>query len=160
MRRFAPLLLLVIAACAACGPDVDLTASLQVQDLSTGWYDAGIVNGQNKLVPSITFKLKNNSDQKLGVLQVQALFRRGDDKGEWGSGFLNVVGSSGLAPAAATPFLTIRSERGYTGSDQSRDEMLRNSQFVDARVELQAKYGSTQWKRIGEFAITRRLLTQ
>jgi hypothetical protein len=160
MRRFAPLLLLIIAACAACAPDVDLTTSLQVQDFSTGWYDAGIVNGQNKLVPSIRFKLKNNSDQKLGVLQVQALFRRGEDKSEWGSGFLNVVGSSGLAPAAATPFLTIRSERGYTGSDQSRDEMLHNSQFVDARVELQAKYGSTQWKRIGEFAITRRLLTQ
>ena len=44
---------------------------LQVQDVSTGWFDAGIVNGQNKLVPSITFRLKNISDQKLVVLQVQ-----------------------------------------------------------------------------------------
>ena len=29
--------------------------------------------------------------------------------------------------------------------------MLRNSHFVDAEVELFAKYASEQWKRVGEY---------
>jgi len=53
---------------------VDLTKGLQILDVSTGWFDAGLVNGQNKLVPTISFKLKNVSDQKLSVLQVNVLF--------------------------------------------------------------------------------------
>src|SRR5437016_3533556 len=142
MRRSALIFVLLLVACAGCGPDVDLATNLKVQDFSTGWFDAGIVNGQNKLVPSITFSLKNNSDQTLRTLQVNALFRRGIEKDEWGSGFLTAAGSSGLAPGAATTFLTIRSERGYTGSGQSRQEMLGHTSFVDARVELFAKYAS------------------
>src|SRR5471032_3066994 len=87
------LLLLVIASSVACGPTVDLTKGLQVAIVSTGWYDLGIVNGQNKLVPTVTFTLKNVSDQKLAALQVQALFHRVNDKAEWGNGFITAVGS-------------------------------------------------------------------
>ena len=153
-----PALLLLV--CVGCGPTVDLATSLEVKDTSSGWFDLGIVNGQNKLVPSITFSLKNNSDQSLAVLQVNALFRRVNEKDEWGSGLVTAAGSSGLAPGAATQPLTIRSQLGYTGSEQSREDMLRNSHFVDATVELFAKYGSAQWKRIGQFPVTRRLLTK
>ena len=53
-----------------------------------------------------------------------------------------------------------RSERGYTGADQSRQEMLKNTHFVDAKVELFAKYGSTQWVRVGEYPIARELITK
>jgi hypothetical protein len=31
---------------------------------------------------------------------------------------------------------------------------------VDAKVELSAKYGSTQWVRIAEYPIKRELITQ
>ena len=152
--------LALLLVCAACGTPVDLTTGLQVQGVSTGWFDAGIVNGLNKLVPSISFRLKNVSDQQLRTLQINALFRRVTDKDEWSSGFITVAGSEGLASGMTTPLLTIRSRLGYTGTDQSRDDMLRNSHFVDAEVELFAKYGSTQWKRIGEYPVTRRLLTK
>jgi hypothetical protein len=163
MRAPAPvvfLLLVVCAACGACGPTVDLATNREVLDVTTGWFDAGIVNGQNKLVPSVSFALKNKSDQKLVVLQINALFRRMTEKDEWGTGFLTAVGSEGLAPGAVTPRLTIRSPLGYTGSSESREEMLRNSHFVDALVELSAKYGSTQWKRIGEYPIARQLIVK
>jgi len=143
---------------SSCGPDVDLAKGLQVTIVDSGWYDDGIVNGQNKLVPSVTFTLKNVSDRKLASLQVNALFRRVTEKDEWGDGLVTAAGSSGLAPNADTSPLTIRSQRGYTGSDQSRQEMLANSHFVDAKVELLAKYGSTQWKRIGEYPIKRVLI--
>ena len=38
--------------------------------------------------------------------------------------------------------------------------MLANTHFVDAKVELFAKYGSTQWVRLGSYPITRQLLTK
>jgi hypothetical protein len=160
MRALAILLSVVLLASVACGPTVDLTKGLQVDVIDTGWFDRGIVNGQTKLVPSATFTLKNVSDQKLVSLQVNALFRRVSENEEWGSGFKTVVGSEGLPPGGTTPPVTIRSELGYTGSDQSRQEMLQNSHFVDAKMELFAKYASTQWVRVGTYPITRQLLTK
>ena len=150
----APVRLLLIglfASSTACGPTVDLTKGLQVEVQDTGWFDRGIVNGQTKLVPSATFTLKNVSDQKLVTMQVNALFRRVSE---------TVVGSEGLPAGATTPPIVIRSELGYTGSDQSRQEMLQNSHFVDAKMELFAKYASTQWVLIGTYPIERKLLTK
>jgi hypothetical protein len=159
MRASACLLLLGLVS-AGCGPPVDLTRGLQVLDVASGWFDAGIVNGQNKLVPTISFKLKNVSDQKLTTLQVNALFRRvTEPREEWGSGFITVAGADGLLPGQVTPPLTIKSQLGYKGTDP-RDELLHNSQFVDAKVDLFAKYGSAQWTKIGEFQTDRRLITQ
>ena len=154
------LLLLVLVSTAACGPTVDLTKGLEVTVVNSGWFDLGIVNGQSKLVPTIIFTLRNASDQKLVTLQINALFRRVTENTEWGSGFLTVAGSQGLAPGATSDPITIKSQLGYTGSDQSRQEMLQNSQFVDAKVEVFAKYGSTQWVKVGAFPITRQLLTR
>jgi hypothetical protein len=157
--RSSVLLVCCTLLCGGCGPDVDLTKAIQVEVVSTGWFDAGIVNGQNKLVPTITFKFKNLSDQNLPALQVNARFSRGNEPEEWGNGFLPSVGSGGLPAGGTTVPLTIKSQLGYTGSDQSRTEMLQNAQFVDAKVELAAKYGGTQWKRLGQYPIERRLIT-
>jgi hypothetical protein len=145
---------------SGCGPTVDLAKGLEIVDVSSGWFDAGIVNGKAKLIPSISFRLKNISDQKLLVLQVNALFRRVTEKDEWGSGFITAAGSEGLAPGATTQPVTLKSDRGYTGTDQTRQQMLENKYFVDAKVELSAKYGSAQWVRIGDFPITRVLIVK
>jgi len=159
LRAYGRLLIFAaLVVTTGCGPTVDLTKGITINVLKTGWYDAGIVNGQNKLVPSITFTVTNASDQKLRMLQINSLFRRVTEPDEWGSGLLTAAGSDGLAPGATTPPLTVKSNLGYTGSDQTRQEMLRNSHFVDAKVELFAKYGSIQWVRIGDFPISRELL--
>jgi hypothetical protein len=155
MRR----LLIVLASvllCAGCGPTVDLTQGLKVGVLTSGWYDMGIVNGQNKLVPMITLKLENTSGRRLSSLQINALFRQITSKDEWGNAFLPINETTGLA-VGATQTITIRSNLGYTGSD-SRLEMLANSHFVDAKVEVFGKYGSVQWARIGEYPIERKLI--
>ena len=158
MRAFVPLLVSLAFVSAGCGPAVDLTKGLEIQDVSTGWFDAGLVNGQNKLVPTISFKLKNVSDQKLAMLQVSVIFRRVGVTDEWGSGFVSAAGSQGLLPGATTSTLTVKSQLGYTGANQSREDMLLNGQFVDAKAELSAKYGAELLRRIGDYPITRQLL--
>ena len=160
MRVLAGQLILLAMLSAGCGgPPVDLTKGLEIVDASTGWYDAGPVNGQNKLVPSISFKLKNVSDQPLVALQINAVFRRLNDKDEWGSAFIAVTKSDGLQPGATSQPIAINSQLGYTGTDP-RAQMLQHSQFVDAKVDLFAKYASLQWVRIGERPIERRLITR
>lgn len=146
-----------LAGAAACGPTVDLATGIEIAAISTGWLDAGIVDGKNKVVPAVTFKLKNVSDQKLSTLQVNAIFRRVNTNEEWGDGFRTVAGSGGLAPGAATDSVTINAQLGYTGSDPHA-AMLYHSQFVDAKVDLFAKYGSGKWARIGEYPIMRQLI--
>src|SRR5262245_32446559 len=103
MRALVGLVLFVMSVLSSgCGSAVALTKGLEVTIVNSGWYDAGIVSGQNKLVPSVTFTLKNTSDQRLHTLQVNALFRRVTENDEWGSGFLTAAGSDGLAPGATT----------------------------------------------------------
>jgi hypothetical protein len=151
--------LVLAAATIGCGPTVDLKTGLQIVDVSSGWVDAGIVNGQNKLVPSISFKLKNVSDQRLSVLQVNLRFRRVNEEEEWGNRYLSVTGSEGLAPGATTQTVTADSSQGYTGTEPRLD-MLKNSNFVDAKAEISAKYGSIQWQRLSEYPIARRLIAR
>src|SRR5690349_2385349 len=98
MRRIAFVLLLGVLA-AGCGPKVDLAEVLEVKDVATSWWDMGVVDGQNKLVPMITFKMANKSDQTLNQLQVNVLFRRvTEPEVDWGSGFLMNPIPGGLAP--------------------------------------------------------------
>jgi hypothetical protein len=156
-RAHFSLVLLAALSLVGCRPAVDLARALQVEVVSTGWFDAGVQDGKNKLVPSIAVRLTNVSSQTLVVLQVNGLFRRVADKDEWGSAFQTVAGSEGLAPGAKTSTVTLQSQLGYTGSE-SRADMLANPEFVDARVDLFAKYGSAQWTRLGEYPIARQLI--
>lgn len=159
MRATFCLIVLLALATAACSPTIDLKASLQVQEVSTGWADLGVVNGQNKIVPSITFKFKNVGSQPITTLQANVIFRRVGEDEEWGAGFLRVAGSEGLAAGASSQTLTVSSQLGYTGTEP-RTQMLANKQFVDARAQVFAKYASTQWTLIGEFPVERRMIAR
>jgi hypothetical protein len=141
----------------ACAPNVDLTSALVIESVSTGWADAGHLDSHNRIVPSVSFKLKNVTDQKLRTLQINALFRRVNEQREWGNGFKAATGSDGLAPGAETQTITVKSSIGYTGTDETQ-QLLTNSEFVDARVELFAKNGSSNWTHIGEYPVSRVLL--
>ncbi|HXD73015.1 MAG TPA: hypothetical protein VN628_04735 [Vicinamibacterales bacterium] len=142
-----------ILGAVSCGKPVDLAAKLEVVDMSTGWADAGITeDGQNKLVPFIKFRLKNNSDQNLPVLQVNAMFQPAKEEKEWGSRFQSVTGSEGLKPGATTPFITLQSDHGAKGTDP-RATIMKSQYFVDARARLTAKYGSIAWTKLGEYPV-------
>lgn len=152
---------LAAALGSACSkPPVDLAKSLQVTDLTAGWYDAGVVEGnKNKLVPSISFRLKNAGEPIEGTVQLNAVFKRIGDNEELGSSFVRAVDANGLPSGASTEPIVLRSTFGYTGTDP-RSQLLQNRLFVDAQVKLFAKYGSSQWTQLGEYKVPRVLLTK
>ena len=151
------LLVLPFLLFTACGSGVDLATAVATESVTTGWADGGTSAGKNKIVPAVTFKLKNLSDRELRALQVNAVFRRGNDPGEWSSGFVPDAARA-LAPGAETTPRTVAGQQGYTGTDD-RDELLKNSHFVDAKADLFVKSGSSNWTRIGEFPIARQIIT-
>jgi hypothetical protein len=145
---------------AACGSSIDPVTVLEPVDVVTGWYDEGIVEGKNKLVPSVTLKFRNKSSGPVSSIQVNAIFRRVGEQEMWGEHFgWAVPRTPALAAGGETEVLVMRSALGYTG-DQPRMQMLQNREFVDAKVDIFLKTGSRTWSKLGEYPIQRQLLTR
>jgi hypothetical protein len=152
-----------LAACmaallaGACGKPVDLKQAIQVTDVSSGWFDAGIQNGKNKLVPSVTFKLKKNGDVNLSSISLNLTFIFIDTQEHADDVFVQSVAFEG----AETAPIVVRSQWGYTGDPpQTRAEMLQNSHFRDMEVQIFGKQSSSQWVELQRVKIARQLLTE
>jgi hypothetical protein len=145
---------------AGCGSNFDVEKAVKLTDVHTGWYDAGIQDGKNKLVPSVSFKLQNVSGDTVDSVQVNAIFRRVGENEAWGEHFATAIDRDGLQAHQTTPgYVVLRSNLGYTGTE-SRLQMLQNTQFVDAKVEVYGKHGARTWQKLGEYTIDRQLLTE
>jgi hypothetical protein len=160
MRPRLMLVLAVALGLPACARNRDVQKDLRLSDVHTGWYDVGVTEaGQNKLVPSISLKLENVSQEEIASVQLNAIFRRVGEQEVWGEHFIRAIGREGLAPGKTGGTLVLRSRLGYTGS-QARLSMLQNKEFVDAKVQIFGKHGSRTWAKMGEFQIDRQLLTE
>jgi len=110
----------------------------------------------NKIVPTVTLRIRNKSSEELDRLQVNAVFRRVGESQEWGAKFVKGVGDHGLAGGAMSNQIVLRSERGYT-SIEDNAKMLNNREFVDAKVDIFGRTGS-RWIKMAEFQIDRTLV--
>jgi hypothetical protein len=155
------LVILLVFFSAGCGDSADAVAALEPIDVVTGWFDDGIIEGgKNKLVPSVSLKLRNKSSEPLRSIQINAIFKRVGEPEMWGEYFgWAIQREQPLQPGATGGPLVMRSTLGYTGT-QPRMQMLQNQEFVDARVEIFLKSGSKVWAKLAEFPIDRQLLTR
>jgi len=159
MARRLALPLLALLVCAGCSSR-DVQQDLKITNVHSGWYDAGIVEGgKNKLVPSISIRLQNVSQEDISSVQLNAIFHRKGETEVWGEHFVRAIGPDGLDAGATTNAIVLRSNLGYTGV-QSRLQMLKNREFVDGTVQIFGKHGSRTWAKMGEFNIDRQLLTE
>jgi hypothetical protein len=158
IRRTTIVVLALLATFAsACGPKVELKQALQVTDISSGWFDAGIQNGKNKLVPSVTFKLKKNPGVSLSSVSLNLAFTFVGATDHIDDVYVQSVDFQG----DETKPVTVRTQWGYTGDPpQTRVEMLQNSHFQDMEVQIFGKQSSSQWIDLQRVPIARQLLTQ
>ncbi len=167
MRILAPAVLLAVLT-AGCARPIDLKQVLQITDLTGGYHDAGIVDGRNKIVPSVTLRLKKSTDDTIRPLSLNLVFKKLPKAGttappgspaeeDMDETFVQNVPFEGNQTAP----VTIQSKTGYTGDPpQSRADILKHSQFQDVRVHIFAKHSSSQWIEIGTFDIPRQVLAQ
>jgi hypothetical protein len=148
---------------ASCTSSVDLKQTLEVTETASGWYDAGIVDGKNKVVPTVSFRLRKKADVDLDGVSVNVVFRHppaagSTDEEDWDEVF---VQNARFSEGTQTPLLTVRTEKGYTGEPpQSRLEMLKNSYFRDVRARIFAKHSASQWVDIGSIDVQRQLIVR
>ena len=163
MRAVVARSVIVLAAltAAGCGKPVDLKQTLTITVVSAGYFDAGIVDGRNKLLPSVTLKLNKSTNDDVRPLSLNVAFKRlsgpGGAEEDFDESFIQGVTFNGNETAP----ITVRPTAGYTGDPpQSRADMLKNSQFRDIRVHVFAKHGSGQWVEIGAIDLPRQLIVQ
>ena len=145
---------------AACGgPSLPIDKAVRVENVVTGWFDAGVTDdGKNKIVPSVSLKLTNTTDGPLGGIQLNCIFRRIGDPDEWSTAVVRAVDRDGLQPGASSKPVVVKAPQGYTGL-QPRSQLLENRLFIDAKVEVFGKHGSQTWVKLGDYKIDRQLLT-
>jgi hypothetical protein len=166
MRILASAAVLGLLVSAGCSRPVDLKQALQVTDVTSGYFDAGVVDGKNKLVPSVSFKLKKSVDDSLRPLSINVSFKQLPQAGtavppgspaesDWEEVFLQSVPFEGNE----TALLTFKPKHGYTGDPpQSRADMLKNRYFQDVRVHVFAKHSASQWVEIATLDLPRQLI--
>lgn len=165
-RRPAPARLHVIVSGAliiagllttSCAGPVDVKQAVQVTDVTSGWFDAGVVDGKNKLVPSVTFRLRNTSDRDLAAVSVNVVFKFTDNGEDHEEIFKQRVPFENKE----TELMTVRAQNGYTGEPpQTRADMLQNSQFRDMDAVIFVRQASAQWIELHRVRVERQLLTQ
>ena len=159
-RTTLAIALLSLVGLAGCGtPNIDIASTIKVTNIDTGWFDLGVVNGQNKLVPSASFTVTNTGSERISALQVFSVFRFIGEKEELGSSMVQLHGKDALGPHATSKTVTVRAIWGAS-SLKPRAEMLLAREMQDAHVEIFAKFGSGQFIPIADVPIRRQLLTQ
>ena len=149
--------LLAAALLPACAPRVDIKTALQVRDVTTGWFDAGVVDGKNKLVPSLSFRLANTADADLEYVSMNVAFRYADTGEIHEEVFKQKVPFAGKG----TEPIVVRSQNGHTGDPpQTRQEMLQHRMFRDMDAVILVRQSSAQWVELHRVRVERTLLTR
>ena len=142
---------------AACGRSATVPEAIEVYDVKTGYDDGGRDAGQNRLLPTIAFKVRNKAGRAIRSVQFNAVFRVIGDPEELGAQLIQGIDHTGLAPGASIGPFTLRSMFGYSG-EQARIEMFQHASFQDVQVQLFAKQGGNQWVKLDDLVVERQLL--
>lgn len=157
IRRFLRVLGLgaVLTLSVACGPSIDLS-TLEVTEVFSGWYDNGVKDGMNHLVPSVSFRLKNNGSVPATHVQLTVAFWMAGDDGEYDGREVVGITDAPVNPGESSEPILVRATHGYT-LEQARAELFNHSQFRDVTARILAKRDG-RIVRVGEVQIERRLI--
>jgi hypothetical protein len=149
--------LAILVAASACGPRLDLH-QLGVTDTFSGFYDNGLKDGKNHLVPSITFRLQNNGSVPATHVELTVAFWKDGDDGELDGREVLGIGADPVAPGQTSNPILVRSTVGYTlDPPQPRAALFEHSGFKDFTAKILAKRDGNI-VRIAEVKIDRRLI--
>ena|SRR5580765_1856636 len=158
-RRLAVIALASVwlVAAAACGKYPDLKNQLKVVNLISGYFDDGPTpDHQNRLLPSLTFQLKNETDEPLSYIDLAVDFWQIGDDGPLDSPIVAGIAGKALEPGQTSDSITVRASTGYK-SPAARADFFTNPLFKGFTAKVYAKFhGRTS--PLGELKVEPRLL--
>lgn len=135
----AALVALALAS-SGCGPDVDIAKSITVTDVISGYYDNGLKDGKNYLMPSITFRLANSAPANLTGLELTVGYWQDGKDGEWDEVLVQRIGNDTIPANGKSDPVTVHATVGYTLEDV-RNNLFINSHFVDVTAKIFGRRG-------------------
>ena len=151
-RRGALLAALLVAACRSHDPAKELALS----GVETYWIVDSPQQGQNYVAPAVRFHLKNVGSRTLGSIQARARFPSPDQREAWGSIQEQVSTWSRPLEPGKEAIVTVRSAGRYHAAADPQD-MLRSPAFKDPRVEVYVRIGASNWAKMAEATVERRI---
>jgi hypothetical protein len=154
-RAAAAALLLSAASLAGCKAH-DPAKELTVSRVETYWIVDSPQQDQNFIAPAVRFHLRNTGSEPLSSIDARARFPGPDQDEPWGS-IQEQVSSWGrpLQPGHET-IVTVRSVGRYHSAADPED-ILRSPGFRDPRVEIFVRIGASNWAKLGEAKVERRI---
>lgn len=142
----------------ACSDPVDIQETFAVAEFAGGYFDGGIVDGKNRLLPAATFRIENRTAESVGPFSVNVLFKQVSDDTEFDDVFLQRVE---FTEGNRTREISARADTGITGDPpQSRADMLQRADFPDMRAVIYVKQSSSTWVEIARHDLPRQLIAR
>jgi hypothetical protein len=130
--------------------------ALDVRVEASGWLPIPAPDGKVRVIPMVVVRVANHTPHRLAGVQLNVIFRRAIDGTEWDSVWKPHIGGRRLAPGAQVESLAFVSQHGHVGLLPPAG-LLQHPEFVDARVEVFAKYGAQRWARLAVHQVDRQL---
>ncbi len=135
----------------------DLEASIEVVDVDTFWTDKYYQPWPPRLVlvPAISFRVKNVTDQPLKYINFNANFRFMGDYENLGDAFLAAIRNNPVPPKEKSDVITLKSNYGVEG--RTLATFKDNPHWKTVFVKLFAQSKGSQFLPMGEYEISRRI---
>lgn len=149
--------LALVAYWVPAAAHIDVARSVRVEDVSGGWSVSTAVDGRARLLPTVSFQLRNVSSAPLASVQVNVIFHRAGHTDVWSDVVRRAITSSAVPSGIATGPIVAQAPIGYTG-DEDTGKLLTHPQFVDSSVSIYARHGADHWTYLGDYPLPRQIV--
>jgi hypothetical protein len=155
-RRPYAILALVAAAVAGCRTH-DPQAELEVRDVETYWVVDSPKGETQYISPAVRFHLRNKTNEPVRSIQATANFKRVGEQENWGSAWEQVTQAGKPLDPGKETLVVLRSDGRYTSTTDDPASMFKHELFKDARAEVFVRVGSSNWSKMAEAPIERKI---
>jgi hypothetical protein len=137
----------------------ELEGTFELVEVETKWVEKTYQPWPPKLVlvPAISFKIKNVSEEPLKYVYINANFKFRDDVANLGDGFIEAIRRDPLMPGETTETILLKSTHGIDGQNL---EHFKSSPFFQSKivdVKVFAKSQGSQYIPVGEWEISKNI---
>jgi hypothetical protein len=133
----------------------ELESAIEITDVETKWVEKYYQPWPPKLilVPAISFRVKNISDQPINYVNFNAIFRFKDDYENLGDSFMAAIRRDPVEPGKKSDIILLKCNYGMEG--KSVHDFKTNPGWRSAVVKLFARSKGSPYVEFGEWDVSR-----